>query len=503
MAGVSVSAQEARRAARNAGALAAASILSKGALFFWQLALARLLGEAAYGIYGTVGAFIAVGTSIVSFGMGPIVIRDVARSPQQAGKYLTATLLIQSALAVLAYVVVNSAAALGGYEPEIRALLMLAALSLLVDIVGNMSNDLLLAQEKMLASSVVAVVHIIVLITLAAAVLLAGQGLPGLYVATITAGVLRALALWGLVMRGGVRPVWPLDASIAGPLLRNGAPLALTSFLALAYQHADKLMTTRFIGSAQTGYLTAAFVVIFGVIELLSTTILTAIYPMMSRYHADGQGETFGFMVEKLAFFTLLISLPLALVLSSFAVEITVPLFGPNFRPTADVLRILIWYAAATMTGNIFAQALIVQNRQRTLLFIRASGLAINITLNALLIPRIGITGAALASFLAEIIVLSLLLNRFQSAGWNWKRMLPRLLRLALVSIAVALAILALGRIHPLIGIIAGPVLYAAGILIGRILAPDDWDLLYRLVAAMPGGTFIRRFWHRDVAVNW
>jgi O-antigen/teichoic acid export membrane protein len=500
---VTPSAQEARRAARNAGALAAASILSKGALFLWQLALARLLGEAAYGIYGTVGAFIAVGTAIVSFGMGPIVIRDVARAPQQAGKYLTATLIIQSALAILAYGLVNGAAALGGYDSQIRALLTLTALSLLIDVLGNMSNDLLLAQEKMLASSVVAVAHIVILIALAAVVLLAGYGLPGLYVATLTAGALRALALWGLVMRGGLRPVWPLDAAIAGPLLRNGAPLALSAFLALAYQHADKLMTTRFIGPTQTGYLTAAFVVIFGVIELLNTTILTAIYPMMSRYHADGQGATFGFIIEKLAFFTLLISLLLALVLSSFAVEITVPLFGPNFRPTADVLRILIWYAAATMTGNIFAQALIVQNRQRTLLLIRASGLGLNITLNALLIPRVGITGAALASLVAEIVVLTLLRRRFQAAGWDWNRMLPRLLRLAVVSTIVSLAILVLGRIHPLIGILAGPLLYTLGILVGRILAPDDWDLLYRLVAAMPGGALVRRFWQRNVAVNW
>src|SRR5690606_41814485 len=86
-----ISAQEARRAARNAGALAAASILSKGALFVWQLILARAIGEAGYGIYGTVGAFIAGGTAIVNFGMGPIVIRAVARAPQRAGKYMAAT----------------------------------------------------------------------------------------------------------------------------------------------------------------------------------------------------------------------------------------------------------------------------------------------------------------------------------------------------------------------------------------------------------------------------
>ncbi|MAS37714.1 MAG: hypothetical protein CL610_27205 [Anaerolineaceae bacterium] len=497
-----ISAQDARRAARNAGAIAAASILSKGALFVWQLILARALGEATYGIYGTIGAFIAVGTAIVNFGMGPIVIRDVARTPQLAGKYLTATLVMQSALAVLAYGVVNAAAWAGGYEAVIRSLLLLAAVSLLVDILGNMTNDLLLAQEKMLASSVVSVGHIALLILLAGLALLAGQGIVGVYVATLAAGVVRAGALWLLVLRGGVRPAWPFDRAIAGPLVRNGAPLAISAFLSLAYQHADKLMTTRLIGPTQTGYLTAAFVIIFGVIELLNTTILIATYPMMSRYHGEGQGETFGFIVEKLAFFTLLISLPLALTLSIFANEITL-LFGADFRPAADALRILIWYAAVAMIVNIFAQGMVVQNRQRSLLALRTGGLVLNITLNALLILPLQIRGAALASLAAEVLVLVLLARRFQVAGWDWGRLLPRLVRLLVVGVGVALAMLLLGALHPLLGIVGGPLLYAVGVLAGQVLAADDWDLLYRLVAAMPGGALIRRYWRRDVTVNW
>ena len=490
-----ISAQEARRAARNAGAIAAASLLSKGALFFWQLALARAIGEADYGIYGTVGAFIAVGTSIVNFGMGPIVIRDVAREPKQAGKYLTATLVMQTALAVLAYGLVNGAAALGGYESAIRSLLALAAFSLVVDILGNMTNDLLLAQERMLASSVVAIGHIALLIALAGAALLMGFGLPGVYVATIAAGLGRALVLWALVLRGGVRLEWPFDREIALPLLLNGAPLAISAFLSLAYQHADKLMTTRFIGTADTGYLTAAFVIVFGIIELLNTTILIAIYPMMSRY----QGETFTFIVEKLAFFTLLIGLPLALVLSIFAAEMIVPLFGPNFLPTAAVLRILIWYTAIAMTANVFAQGLVVQNRQRVLLAIRATGLAINITLNALLIPRIGIIGAAIASLSAELLVLVVLVRDFRAI--QWAQLVPRLLRLVLLTLVVGAIMVLLGQVHTVAGIIVGPLLYALGIT--RVLAPDDWDLLYRLVAAMPGGALIRKFWQRDVAIHW
>jgi O-antigen/teichoic acid export membrane protein len=430
--------------------------------------------------------------------MGTIFIRDVARQPEKAGKYLTATLFLQTVLALVAYVLVNGAASITGYPALVQAYLSVAAVSLLIDILGSMCNDLLLAQERMAASAVVSIAHIVVLIALAGLALAAGYGLLGVYVATILGGLARTAALWVLVVRGGVRPVFPLDWSIARPLLLNGAPLAISAFLSLAYQHADKLMTTRLIGTTETGYLTAAFVIIFGVVELLNTTLLIAIYPMMSRYY--GQGETFGFMVEKLSFFTLVISLPLALTLSLFADTVIVPLFGADFQPTANVLRVLIWYAVASMTGNIFAQGLMVQNRQRRLLGVRASGLGVNIVLNALLIPRVGIVGAALASLCAELLVLTVLSGTFRADGWDGRRLRPYVLRLSVGGVIAAVVMAALNGL-PILGIVVGLTVYALGLT--RVLGGDDWDLLYRIVAAMPGGTLVRRYWRRETVVNW
>jgi O-antigen/teichoic acid export membrane protein len=492
---------EAKRAARNAGAIAAASILSKGTLFAWQLFLARMIGESDYGVYGTVGAFIAIAASIVSFGMGPIVIRDVARHPEKAAKYLTSTLVIQSALSALAYIILIISAGVGGYSEVVRFFVAVAGVNLLIDILGNMCNDLLLAQERMAASSLITILHIFGLVILAALALLLNGGLLGVYIATIVAGFGRALALWLLVIRGGVRPEWPLDKAVAWPLLLNGAPLAFSAFLSLAYQHADKLLTARFIGRAETGYLTAAFVMIFGVIELLSTTVLTATYPMMSRYQSE-RGEMFRFIVEKLAFFTLVISLPISLVLSIFAADVIVPLFGDDFRPTADVLRVLIWYALVTMTANVFAQAMMTQNRQRRLLVIRAVGLAVNILLLLILLPTLRVQGAAVASLAAELLVLSILVSNFRSESWEWGRILPRLLRLTGVGLAVAVVMIALRGVHPLLGMVGGLSLYAGLVFFSGVLADDDWDLLYRLTAAMPGGAVILRYWRRDVVLS-
>jgi O-antigen/teichoic acid export membrane protein len=499
-----ISGAEARRAARNAGAIAAARILSSGALFGWQLVLGGWLGVQDYGIYGTVGALFAVAVPIASFSMGMIVIRDVARDPKQAGRYLTATLFVQTLLALVGYIGINGAAALLHYPPEIRTFAAFAGVSLFVDLLGNLCYDQLIAREEMVTTSAVDIVHILVRIGLSGLALVSGFGLLGVYAATIFTGTLRSAVLGYKLWRGGVRPQWPVDWTIGRVLLVNSAPLALSGFLSLAYQHTDKLMTTSLIGETGTGYLTAAFVIIYGVVELLSTTILIATYPMMSRTYADeARRNVFGFMVQKLAFFTLVIALPLSLTLSTFAADITVPLFGDMFRPSADVLSVLIWYALLTMIANVFAQGFMVQNRQRHLLIIRASGLAINIALNLLLITRLGVRGAALASVCAEAIVLALMLANFRAEGWDWRPLMPRALRLAALGLVVALAMRLLGGVHPVFGIVGGLALYAGGVLAARVLAADDWDLLYRLAAAMPGGALLLKVWRRNVELGW
>jgi len=498
-----ISGAEARRAARNAGAIAAASILSRGLQFGWQLILVPGLGPEAYGVYGAVAAFIMVGSSIPNFGMGPIVVRDVARHPERAGKYLAATLFMQTILGLLAYVGVNLAAYAGGYSETVRVFVALAGLSLMLDILGNMCNDLLLAQERMVSTSIAAICHVVALILFAGIGLVSGYGLVGVYIGTILAGIGRSTALWILVLHGGTRPEWPFDRAIAWPLLLNGAPLALAAFLNLTYQQVDKLLTNRLVGDKETGYLAVAFLIIFGVIELLNTTVLTAVYPLLSRSYDEGRNPLFGFLIQKLGFFNLLTSLPLALVLSVFAAEITVPLFGEDFRPTADVLRILIWYTIVSMGSATLIYGFLVQNRQRFYLVVRAGGLALNVLLLFALLPSFGVAGAAVASVSAESLVLLFLFTQFQAAGWHPAQIIRQILRLAALGGGVGLAMIGLRNVHPVLGMVVGLGLYISGIPAFRILSADDWDLLYRLLAAMPGGSRLLKYWRRDVKLNW
>lgn len=498
-----ISSSEARRAARNAGAIAAATLLSRGMQFAWQLFFSAALGPAILGIYGTVSGFTQIGTSISAFGMSPFVIRDVARHPEQAGKYLTTTLYMQTVLALVSYVILNIAAAAGGYSEVVRVFLALSAVNLIIDTLGNMCFDLLLAREKMVTTSIVSIAHVVILILLAGLGLLGGYSLFGIYAGVTVAGVLRSLALWTLAWRAGIRPEWPFEWRVGKQLLVNSAPLALSAFISLAYQQVDKLVTNRLIGDKETGYLVAAFVIFFGVVELLNTTVLTAFYPLMARSYGDGKNNQFGFMVEKLAFFTLLLCLPITLVVSLFGHWLTMPIWRENLRPAAGVLSILIWYALVMMVGNNFSQAMLVQNRQRRLVVIRLCGLGINLVLLAILLPRLGVHGAPLSSVIAESCVFGLVLANFHAVGWDLRRIAPRVLRLLLVGVVTAVVMLVLRDVNWILGLAAGLVTYTVGMLTLRVLAGDDWDLLYRLAAALPGGKLILRYWKRDVHVNW
>jgi O-antigen/teichoic acid export membrane protein len=469
---------EARHAARNVGAIAIAQILSKGILFGWQLLLIPLLGPAEYGVYGTVSAAIQVGAVVAGFGIGNIVIREVARRRDQAGSYLSSALWLQTLLALLAYVGVNVFAVLAGYPIDVRAYLALGGLSLFIDMAGTLCYEQLQAQERMVINASIEVGHILVRVLLAGLALALGWGLLGVYVATLLTGIGRALVLWRVLWAGGVRPTFPLASGLRGRLLADATPLALGAFMGIGYLHADKLMSASLLGSEAVGFLTASYTITGGMIEVLSTTVLIAVYPLMARLSQDGAGTPyFRNMVHRLAFFQLLVTLPLTIGISIYA-DVLALLFGADFLPTASVLRLMIWSALVAMLVSLYAQALLMKNQQRLTLIFRAGGLAVNLALLWLLLPRLGIAGAPIASVSGALLILALLLWRFGRED------MPPLRQYARVLLAGGLAagtMLVIGQAQWLVGGLAGLAVYAAAVLGLGALSAADWALLWRM----------------------
>jgi O-antigen/teichoic acid export membrane protein len=487
------------RAGRNAAALAAARLATLVLLLAWQLVLARWLGPPGYGTYATIGALLAVAAVLPELGMGLVVVRDVARRPADAGRYLAATLVLQPLLAAVAYGGVILAGRGLGDGAELRPLLALAALSLGIDTLGTMGHNQLLAAERMATTALIGVGHAGLLVALGTAACLAGGGLWGVYLATLAAGGARAVAYWRAVDRRGVRPAWPPDPAILRTLLGGGLPLAAAALVALGQIHGDKLLTTALLGTAATGQLAAGQLVAFGVVELLSTSVLVAMLPAMARAGLADRDTVLAPLVEQLAFLAAAAGLPVAVCASLLLAPLAESVFGPGFGPTAGVLRVLLWSTALAMAGNVFAQALIVQDRQARLLGIRAVGVVLGLAGSLVLLPRLGILGPPVAALVSESAVLLLLVRAVPLPRSRWGPAARRAAGLAVATLGLVVVALLL-RPVPLAAAAVGLAGYA-GLLLGTgAFSPHDREVLRQATGALPGTAWLTARRRREPA---
>ena len=275
--------------------------------------------------------------------------------------------------------------------------------------------------------------------------------------------------------------------------------------MTLAYNHSDKLLTTGILSETITGYLTAAFVINFGLIELFSTSVLVAAYPLLARYYDEGRNPLFGFMIEKLALYMVLVGLPMALSISILADKIIVPLLGEAYEPSAGILRLLIWFTAITIFGNVFTKGMLIQNRQRRLLLDSRgqpgaqhrvdSPPAIQLGRPpwrrcrvyrrgdprcrpaAAQLPRAGLAAETYRQQRHASIVYRRS-DRAGDAGSARAVYRSAFVRRSRASISAASSLV-------------------------RVLSSEDWDLIYRLVSTLPGAALLLRFWKRDVELSW
>jgi O-antigen/teichoic acid export membrane protein len=475
-----------QRIARNYSAFVIASLFSKGLLFVWQILLGNWVSVADYGIYSTVSSLMAISTSLVAFGLGMIMIREVARHPEKIGAYWTAMLYMQTVFALVSYVFILGLGIASQYSMTIIAFTALGGISLFVDMFGNVSYDMLVAQEKLTITSVIEIVHIVIRVSLAGVVLWLGYGLIGVYIVTIFSGVLRSIALNVANFNLGNRPSFPFNRELAWELLSNGMPIALSGFLLLAYQHADKLMTTAIIGESSTGTLMPAFVINFGMIELISSSLLVSVFPLLSRAYLENE-TTFSQLVQKLALFMFTVGLPITLGVCIFARPIILTLYNPNFTATADILAILVWSTLLTMVGNVFSRALLVQNKQRYSLLVRLFSLGVNIVLNYVFLTTFrDARGTALATVIAESSALLITLYIFHTPSFSRRTLLLAMARVALIGGLCALTMLIVGQVHFIVGGIVGVMVYALGIVYGGVLNADDWQFLRNFTQSLP-----------------
>ena len=187
----------------------------------------------------------------------------------------------------------------------------------------------------------------------------------------------------------------------ASRLFATAWPVGLGSLCAISYFYVDNLFLRAWTDDVALGHYNGAVRLLSFLIMIAQLASATAL-PWLVRRHARGDIGTGLADLGQPLFAAAGLVCGLLWFQAGPLLELC---FTASFRPATSSFQWLLAAAAVIHAGAMFVTALIAIGSTRAFLLVAATGLVVNLIGNALLIPRLGIEGAALATLATEVTV--------------------------------------------------------------------------------------------------
>ena len=191
---------------------------------------------------------------------------------------------------------------------------------------------------------------------------------------------------------------WSYNAALAKKLFTYSWPLIISGIMVALYMRIDQIMLQNMAGLKVAG----AYATVASFSEawnFVPTVIISSLFPAILNARRDDP-ERYKKRIQHLYDLMVYLSVPVALIIT-FASPLIYILFKPEYASAAPVLSVHIWSGIFVFLGAASTQYLIAENFTK-LTFIRTGlGALINIILNLILIPKMGMMGAAISTLIA------------------------------------------------------------------------------------------------------
>lgn len=185
-------------------------------------------------------------------------------------------------------------------------------------------------------------------------------------------------------------------------LLRQSYHYILSSVMVVAYAQMDKIMIGKMMDMTSVGLYSTA-VTICGLWTFILQAVIDSARPSIIKLRSLDR-EKYLERIVQLYSVVIWISIFVSLVICIFAPLLIDLFFGKEYHGSISPLRIVTWYTCFSYLGvarNIWSICEQQQKFEKIFAFIGAFSNAI---LNAVLIIRLGIVGAAIASLLTQVV---------------------------------------------------------------------------------------------------
>ncbi len=416
-----------RTIARNTIWGISAQFALKGANFLFSVLIVRTLGGEQFGQYWIVLAWTGLFSVIGDLGITQYLTREIARDGRRTEELFWDTVFLRLVLAILCTAItVGAAIALTNYSSEIIWGMLIFCLTYFFQIIIAPLNSILVGNERIDIASALNVVMQVLWMIFSGLFLVLGLGFDWILIAgVINLPIVLALQIWFVRRNQLSPPRFRLNRALWWSVIKAGLPFGFTQ-LALSFAfRVDTIVLSSYVTEYEVGLYNVAYNLVL-TLHGLNSSFGQAIMPTLAREHARDPQSILPWYYRSVKLL-LFLGLPVAVGGMVTAGHIVGFLYQPEIAPAAVALAILIWDLPFVMYHSFCGQIANSITREGSAARIYITLGIFNLGLNLLLVPRLGIIGAAFATVTTDLLgaaLYYLMYRRTFGAGLGLNRLI-------------------------------------------------------------------------------
>ncbi len=459
--------------------MSASRITALVLLFLAYRQLYHYLGPHGTGQQQFVLSFVTIFGVVIDFGIQQYIVKKMSEEPGRVKNYFHQYLAISSLLSVLVYITMLVVAKLGNYEPVLFYAIAVAGLGIVVSAVTYPFLAVLSAFQDLGKVALINFLNSMVNVAIIVLTVVFHRYIVFLVSVQPLAALLNLILYTRYVKKYLPQPGYSqVFAALDGPMVRGMAkavlPFALLVGFSTIYNRIDVVIITHILGFDQNGIYAAAYK-FFDLVAFFPAVVSHSLYPMFAGLMARQAILEVRLNIEKYLRFLMAVAIPMGVAGSLLARPMILLLTNDiRYIDAAPVLAIMVW-APVALIIYIVANSLIISQLTKFAVMITAANVVINVAGNLILLPRIGIRGAAIMTVVSEVVqgvfyfyFIRKKITDFSFFSFLW--------RPALASAVMGGALYFIRSHGFFISVVGGSVVYVAALLLLGFFERGDWE---------------------------
>lgn len=382
------------------------------AAFFVTIYVARYLGPEKFGVLSYVLAILGVFMAVTRLGMDSILVRELSKNYQRTQALMGTAHALMLLASVIGLIIMGGVVYTFEDDAMLRVYVWYVSVALVFQTFLVIDYNFQ-AQLKVRYATIAKFIALALSSLIKIVLVWMSADLSAFVIAyAFDHALIMMMLLVAHFNNRQAKFIFGFDSTLVKPLLRSAWPLILSAAAVVLYMRIDQVMIKNMLGAHQLGLYSAAVKIYESWIMIpyvLSMSLLPAIVKFKSVSVEDYEDKLSRLFA--LVFWTSV----LVAVISTLAGKWIILLaFGEAYEGASPVLTIVMWTSAFAALGFVSARYLTVERLENKILIRTLAALLVNILLNFVLIPIIGIVGAAIST-LVSIILANYILDYFDA----------------------------------------------------------------------------------------